>query len=1127
MKGLRKFVLLALALAIAPAMAAAQGANISGRVTTETGDPLPGASVFLEGLNVGSTTDDNGRYSFSVPEGRIRGQTVTLTARRIGYSVRTAQVTLAAGSITQNFVLSANPLRLGEVIVTGAGTTTTREKLGNVINTVDSTAISRSNESNVVQALAGKAPNIEVNQQSGEPGASSYIRIRGAKSISGTGQPLFVVDGVPIDNSTFATGPSTAGTVSPNRGSDINPADIASVEILKGSAAAAIYGARAAQGVVLITTKSGVQGPTRYSFRSNLGWSKVNKEIPLQTSFGHGNPSGPGFVRFGPLNGSWDVCIIANQKDCVTTPFSWGPAINEASYIASIRQYLTGAGRDPGQAETVYRQLYPNGVEAAVQDHFGELFDTGFDSDLTASASGGSDRTTFYLSVGRLDQNGIITGPNNTYDRSTARLKATHRLRDRLSIGGNLAYTDARGAFIQKGSNLSGLLLGSMRTPPNYDNRPYLDSLGQHRSWRFPNPAFASVSRSRIYDNPFFVANKVPNKSELSRVIGDVNVNYDPMDWLAVRYSFGGDYYTDWRLEALPLGSGSYASGSVTRADLINYSLNHNLTATATKTFNDNLAGTFTLGQNLNSRRYRQTYVLGYDLIAPEPYAIQNTTTWEPSEYRSLVHTESYFGQGTLDLFQQLYLTAAVRNDGFSTFGESQRRHWFPKVSGAWVFTNAIGNREQRGLLSFGKLRLAYGETGKEPGVYTTIPTTLTVGGSFGGGWGDYLNAAQEGLGALYTGRSLGNTNIKPERTREVEGGIDLGLFDQRADIGLTFYNSKSTDVILFAPRAPSTGFLGALENAAEISNKGVEATLNVRPITRDNFSWDFGINYAKNRNEVLDLKGAEFVDKSAGTFSGSYGSVTKGSEVGVIRGEDFVRCGRGLTVYGLKIDETAGHCLGATPGAMYIDSTGYPVYDETDRVIANPNPRWTGSFRTSVTLARKWTFSALVDHKNGGDIWNGTKGALYYFGTHKDTEVRDVDRIFGTNFMPGNPTGTGVVAGPGAGSAVPIGFLDWYAGNIGSGFTGPSSQFIEDGTYTKLRELSVAYSMDAPFLRRLLGFNSVDLRLAGRNLKTWTDYTGIDPETNLGGAEVFVQGIDYFNNPQTRTWVLSIGLNR
>ena len=1126
MKGIAKFVA-GLGLTMLPAVAAAQDARISGRVTAEGGTPLPAASVFIEAMNAGSTTDNDGRYSFTLPAARVRGQTVTLTARRIGYTVRTAQVVLQPGQITQDFVLAANTLRLGDVVVTGAGTTTTREKLGNVINTVDSTLIERSNESNVVQALAGKAPNVEVNQQSGEPGASSYIRIRGAKSISGTGQPLFVVDGVPMDNSTFATGDATEGTVAPNRGSDINPADIASVEILKGSAAAAIYGARAAQGVVLITTKSGMPGPTRYSLRSNLSWSSVSQGIPLQTRFGHGAPH----PAYGPLNGSADICFIRRLQNCVTAGAAWGPELTDAAYTAAIRQWLTNAqaqgvsAPDPSQSEALYRQLYPNGVKA--YDHFGELFDTGFDSDVTATASGGTDRTNFYLSLGRLDQNGIITGPNNWYDRTSVRLKATHRLRDQLSIGGNASYTDARGSFIQKGSNLSGLLLGSMRTPPNYNNVAYRDSIGQHRSWRFPNPSFDAITTSRIYDNPFFVANDVPNLSELGRVMGNVNVNYDPLEWLAVNYTLGGDYYTDWRLEALPFGSGSYSSGRVRRADIINYTLDHALSATGRHTFSENLEGSLTLGQNLNSRRYRQAYTTGFGLIAPKPYALQNTTTWEPSEFRSLIHTESYYGQLTADLLQQLYLTAALRNDGFSTFGESERRHWFPKVSAAWAVTNALGNYDQRGMLSFAKLRLAYGETGKEPDVYTTIPTTLTVGGRFGGGWGDYLLASQAGAGALFTSRTLGNTSIKPERTKEVEGGIDLGLFDQRADIGLTLYNSRSVDVILLAPIAPSTGFVGRLENAAEISNKGIEATFNARPITRANFAWDFGINYAKNRNRVLDLKGAEFVDKSAGTFSGVYGSVTKGSEVGVIRGEDFVRCGRGLSVDGIDIDQTSGHCQGAPRGALYIGPDGYPVYDETDRIIANPNPRWTGSLRSSMTFAGKWTVSALVDHKNGGDIWNGTKGALYFFGTHKDTEVRDVDRTFGTDYMPANPGASGAVAGPGAGTAVPISYLDWYAGNVGSGFTGPSAQFIEDGTYTKLREVSVSYSLDAPFVNRLLGFTSVDLRVAGRNLITWTDYTGIDPETNLGGAEVFVQGIDYFNNPQTRTWVLSIGLNR
>lgn len=1117
MKSIGKIVITFLALLLLPSLGAAQeGATITGVVTSVAGVPVEAATVFIDGLNVGTTTNAAGRYTIALPAARLNGQTVTVRARRIGFTSTSSPITLTAGAQTRNFVLGDNPMQLGEVVVTGEGTRTTREKLGNVINSVDSASITRANEPNIVQALAGKAPNVEVNQQSGEPGASSYIRIRGAKSISGTGQPLFVVDGVPIDNTTFATGPNTAGTVTPNRASDINPADIASVDILKGPAAAAIYGARAAQGVVLITTKSGTAGETRYSLRTNLGWSNVNKEIPLQRKFGQGTN--------GQLAATVDNCLIQDIKDCVTGSGSWGPELTEPIYTAALRTRLTALGRDPAQAEAYFDQLYPNGLQA--QDHFGELFDTGFDSDVTLTSSGGNDKTTFYMSVGRLSQRGIIVGPNNWYQRTSGRLKATHRLLDRLTIGGNANYIDTRGSFIQKGSNLSGLMLGAMRSPPNYDSRVYLDPVtGLHRSYRFPNPSIGSVATSRIYDNPFFVANEVPNKSELGRIIASVHVDYDPMDWLAVRYNLGGDYYSDWRLEALPLGSGGYGPGSVTRADFINTILNSNLSAIATRNFSENLATTFTLGQTLGSRRYRQNYTLGFDLVAPKPYAIQNTVTWEPSEFRSLIHTESYYGQLNLDLFRQLFVTAALRNDGFSTFGQAKQRFWFPKASGAWVVSN-IFNPDQSGPLSFAKLRAAYGEAGKEPGVYETIPTTLTVGGSFGGGWGDYLNASQSGFGGLYTSRTLGNNATAPERTKETEIGADIGLLDQKVDLGLTFYNAKSVDVIISAPVPPSTGFTSQLFNAAVISNKGVEATFNARPITTANFAWDFGINYARNRNKVLDLKGAEFVDKSDGTFSGAYGSVTKGSEVGVIRGEDFARCGRGLTsLAGVDIDNTAGHCQGAPNGALYIAADGYPEFDATDRIIANPNPRWTGSFRSALSF-RKVTLSALVDRKGGGDVWNGTKGALYFFGTHKDTEVRDVNRIFGTDYMPTRDGASGVVAGPGVGIPVAIGRASWYTLD-GSGFTGPSAQNIEDGSYTKLREVSISFSFDQPFVRRFFGFGSMDLRLAGRNLKTWTNYTGIDPETNLGGAEVFVQGIDYFNNPQTRTFVVSVGLNR
>lgn len=1067
----RALFALVCAAVLLPGMAAAQeGATISGQVTSEAGAPLASASVFLEGMNIGTLTRDDGRYSFVVPAARVRGQQVTITARLIGYKAQSAQITLSAGAITHNFVLAANPLRLGEVVVTGAGTTTTRERLGTVINTVDSTLIQRSNEPNIVNAIAGAAPNVQVVSQSGEPGASAFIRIRGIRSFSGTGQPLFVVDGVPIDNSTNATGDPTASTATPNRASDIDPNDIASVEVLKGPAASAIYGARAADGVIIITTKSGQAGPTRYTLRSNYSFDDVNKAVPLQTTYG----------QLG-------TCTTAN---CRAGSTSWGPAL--------------AAGT------TVYQ-------------HFDEMFHTGHSLDANLQASGGNDRTTFFWSTSYLDQNGTIIGPNNWYKKANARLTATHRVFDRLTVGGNIAYIDAKGSFIQKGSNISGLLLGALRTPPEFNNFPFLDpTSGLQRSYRFPFPSAASLTLGRGYDNPVFLVYEDANDEETNRAIGNINLNYDALDWLKFKYSLGADYYGDYRLAGFPFTSSTYPTGLVTRADIYNLQIDHNLLATLQHTFSPDFAGTLTLGQNLNVRRYRQNFTTGYNLIGTQPFALQNTVNWSPSEFRYTIHTESYFGQAEFDMYNQLYLTAAVRNDGFSTFGASSARAWYPKASLAWTFTNALGNTDQTGLLSYGKLRAAYGETGKSPDVYSTI-TTLNSGG-FGNGWGDFLNATQGGYGGLFGGGQLGNNNLQPERDKEYEVGADFGFFSQKADAGITYYHQLSTNVILAVPVAPSTGFSTSLLNGARIRNTGWEVTLNGRPFTGKDWSWDIGLQWAKNNNKILDITGAEFYAAgavSAGTFSGSYGAATKGGTFGM-RGEDFARCGispnEQVDNLGNTVDMSS-YCANAPKGAMFIDATGYPVYDFTDRVIADPNPSWMGSIRTSLRY-RKWTFSALVDHKQGGQVWDGTRGALYYFGTHKDTDIRGQTRTFGKDYYPGP------VAGPGAGMAVPID-INWFTSLSGSGFTGPASQFVEDGTYTKLREIAVSYSFDQPWVQRTLSFSSIDVRVAGRNLHTWTKYRGVDPETNLGGAEVLFQGADYFNNPQTRSIVVSIGLNR
>jgi hypothetical protein len=345
---------------------------------------------------------------------------------------------------------------------------------------------------------------------------------------------------------------------------------------------------------------------------------------------------------------------------------------------------------------------------------------------------------------------------------------------------------------------------------------------------------------------------------------------------------------------------------------------------------------------------------------------------------------------------------------------------------------------------------------------------------------------------------------------------VDLGFFGPRADASVTLYNDRTEGVIFLAPLANSTGFGQQAQNAGTIRNRGVEVVLNVRPIIRPDLTWEVGLQWARNQNQVLDLAGQEFVDlPTGGSFEGAVATAFEGSGVGVLRGSDFARCGRGLVIEGVNIDQACGN---APKGALFIDETGFPILDPTNRVIADGNAKWSGSIRTALTW-HKIQFTGLLDMRHGSQTWNGTRGALYTFGTHRDTEVRGVTRTFGTDFF------AGAVGGPGAGTPVIID-ENWYAGN-GGGFGPVAAQFVEDANFVKLREISLAYTFDQAWVTRNLGLSSIDLRVAGRNLHTWSDYSGIDPESNLGGAQVLVQGVDYFNNPQTRSIVVSLGLNR
>jgi len=1085
-------VLAMLALSV-PVVAHAQGeALLTGKVTSAAGAPVDGAQVFLDKMGLGTLTKSDGSYRFTVPAARANGQTALLTVHIIGYKPKTASITLIAGTINTDFQLESQAVVLQQIVITGEGTITTNEKLGATVNTVGADQIKNSNEPNLTQALAGKAPNVAITSESGDPGGSVNIQIRGIKTFTGDGQPLFVVDGVPVDNSSINTQAQFAtnqeqGTVAPNRIIDLNPNDVESVTILKGSAAAAIYGARAAQGVVIITTKSGAVGATKYALHSSYSFDNVTAGYPLQTKYGQGNS---GFNQDPGIDPT---------PDAYSSSHTWGP-------------------------------LLPAGTKT--YDHFKEMFETGHVADNNLSVSGGDDRRTFFMSAGINNNDGFVVGPNDSYKRSSIRLKATQLIGDKFKLGGNLSYIDSRGSYIQRGDNTSGIMLGGMRTPPEWNNLDFFTADGQYKSYRYQNPTPAAQAASRGYDNPFWISQEAPAKSSLSRVLGNVDLNWEPFDWLKIQETAGADYYTDSRLEGLPLGNSTTPDGQVIRADYNNYILDHNLTAIASHTFSPWFAGTLTVGQNLNSTDFHQIYDLGSTLIAPKPFAITNTVSVDPNDNEVLVHRESYFGQATGDLWDQLFLTAAIRNDGFSTFGQNNRRHWFPKASAAWTFTKALGDG-LKDKLDFGKVRFAYGETGREPVPYSTL-NTFGVGrfGEYGGDASGVLRTIYMGSAGLVGPDSVGSDSLRPEKTREYEGGLDFGFFKGWADLGVSYYDSKTSDVIFEAPTPTSSGSQFIVRNAATITNKGWEVTANLHPVRSSDLTWDVGLVWGRNRNLVTNLSGSNDI------LVGSQAILTTVARVGFPTGSfagfDFARCGRGLSVNGVDIDNTAvgdGGCLGSdgkapAKGTLFLAANGFPVLDQDNlRILGTSQPDWNGSIRTNIGFMKRWDVSALLDIKHGGTAYNGTRGALYVYGTHKDTDIRGQTFVFG-------PAANGVqgfhgdksVAGPGVGVPVIID-QNWFE-NDGGAFGGNTVDFIEDAGFTKLREVSIGYHMDQAFVSRTFGLSSIDLRVAGRNLVTWTHYTGLDPETQLGGATL-VGGFDWFNNPQTRSIVVTVGLNR
>ena len=1058
---------LTLLLAFVVQMTFAQNQRVTGTVTDEDGLPLPGVNIIIKGTSTGVQTDFDGNYSIESKQGDVLVFSF-VGLQRAEYPVGPVNVV--------NVVMKADASQLDEVVVTAVGISRSEKELGYNVQTVDAEQIATKPNSDIVNSLAGQTSGVQIVSSSGEAGASTFMTIRGSASITGNNQPLFVINGLPIISGGGSSG--TGGVNTSSRSIDINPDDIATISVLKGGAATALYGVRAANGAVIITTKSGKNlTERRIEFTSSLAIDQVSQLPARQKTFAQGN------------NGAW---ASGNS-------FSFGPRISDLEYDGD-----TSYKWDP------FGRLVPkgtgNGMPAQYYDPY-DFFQTGVTNTNQFNISNGTDQGNYFFSLSNVEQQGII--PNNTYGRTTVRLNASTKISEKMTFGADLAYTNSRAIQIQKGSNVSGIMLGLLRTAASFDNSAgYEFADGSQRNYR----------NGGGYDNPYWVANNIAFDEDVNRFTGSINFVADLSELFNITYNGGMDWYNRRYVDQFKIGSRALPTGYLGEYQAYSGIINSDLILNFNKDFSDNFNVKLSLGNNLYSSFTKTLFGDATGLEIPDFYQLNNTSNNTTSSGESSFRTAAFFGDLRLSFYNMLYLGFTGRNDWSTTMPEDNQSAFYPSASIGFVFTEIEGLKNNN-ILSYGKLRASGARTANIATPYNTSNYYSAAGTA--DGWTTGVNFPYQGETGFQVSPGLGNPDLKHESQESWEVGADLRFFQNRLGLDFTYFKNVNTDLLLDVPIASSSGFSSVYLNAASMESKGIELSMNASIIRSKNFNWDVNGNFTKFTNIVTSL--AEGVDNVfLGGFTVPQVRAVVGSEYRSIYGFDWYR------------DESGNVLINDDPTDSFRD--GYPMADERSMVeIGNFNPDWTANITNTLSY-KNASLSFLFDIKKGGQMYNGTAFAMNYFGVSKRTENREVtytpegtidfdntpaqnivvmDGVYGRVDADGNPVSSGVT------NVTPV-VQDqaWFQGQ-GSNFGGgPSVAAMEAADWVRLRDVTLSYD----FVNIVEGLDNLQVYFSGKNLWLDTPYSGIDPETNLGGA-TNAQGMDYFNSPGTKTYVMGVKL--
>lgn len=1061
---------------------------LTGKVMNEKGDPIPGITIKVKGTALGTFSKADGTFKLTVPK-----SATALVLTGVGWKAK--EVTI--GNQTEFKVqMIEDKVMMDEVVVTAIGLEREKKSIGYSIQEVSGTELSESKTTNMVNSLHGKVAGVQINNSAGVPGASSFIRIRGTSSIMGGNQPLFIIDGIPIDNSMDYSGnPDNGrnnlldGVAYSNRAIDLNTDDIESISVLKGPAATALYGLRAANGAIVITTKKGraVEGEKiNVSYSISLGFDQVSKLPELQNKYIQGS--------FGSIA----------QPGTRSPNISWGALVDTLFWDGKPTRFDKN-GKIVGASNA------PEGAKKFVPyDNVADFFRTGSTLTNSLSMAGGADFGSFFASIANSKVNGII--PNSSFNRTNLRINGEARISSNFKASGSAQYINSGGTRIQQGSNVSGVMLGLLRTPISFDNSNGFgkDGADNPAAYMFLDKGTQRTYRGETgdalarYDNPFFTVNKNPFTDDVDRFIGYVELNYYATDWFDIKYRIGNDFYSDKRRQIFSLGNNQFLAGQVVDHTIFNSDINSDLILTFRTKITDDIGLQFLLGNNMYQNHYEYEYVQGDGLIVPDFYHISNTQSQLVRQGKSILRRIAYYGDLTLDFGGWLYLTGNLRNELSTTLPKDNNSFWYGSGNLSFIFTEAFKDLFEDSFLSMGKLRLNYAVVGKDAPMYSIF--TQYTQGVYADGWTSGISFPFGGMVGYMYGDIMGNPELRPEKTSSWEIGFNLAFLDNRIGLDFTYYNSISEDQIFAVPVASSTGFWRQMKNAGKISNKGFEIALNATPLKFKDFQWDLTLNFSTNKNMVEELApGVESI--FLGGFQGSSIRVVAGKPYGSIFGFGWARDENGNIVIN---DDSVS------------EEHGFPVLDPNEKSFGTSDPDWLMGFRNSFSFYG-FTLSFLIDIKQGGKLWNGTKGALYYFGTHKETENRNFKKVFSGYLGHFDEAQNKYVTSGPNNVEVTVDQM-WLAYGNGNGFYGSNTEdFIEDASWVRLRELSLSYQLPKSIVE-YLPFSDVVLTFTGYNLWLSTPYTGVDPETSLMGAHN-AQGLDYFNMPGTKTYTFTLNV--